>query len=202
MRTCGNAPPPSPRWLPGRPNSLSLAGVSAASQHEPSTAISRRPCQNAPGVDGVASGRAVAADSTRNGSAPSRFRARDSDDLAGSRRRCSARSHAATTRSTKSGGYTQVNTPSPDSSGTPSATGTTPTPRQQPRLTNATALVLGPHREPHPYPRHVLQQTGGQRSHSGADGPTYDQRYVEARRRNIRGRSSMNKAELKRKLGR
>ncbi len=43
---------------------------------------------------------------------------------------------------------------------------------------------------------------GGQRSHSGADGSTYDQLYAEARRRNIRGRSSMNKAELKRKLGR
>jgi hypothetical protein len=43
---------------------------------------------------------------------------------------------------------------------------------------------------------------GGQRSHSGADGPTYDQLYAEARRCNIRGRSSMNKAELKRKLGR
>lgn len=43
---------------------------------------------------------------------------------------------------------------------------------------------------------------GGQRSHSGADGPTYDQLYAEARRRNIRGRSSMSKAELKRKLGR
>jgi len=43
---------------------------------------------------------------------------------------------------------------------------------------------------------------GGQRSHSGADGPTFDQLYAEARRRNIRGRSSMNKAELKRKLGR
>ena len=44
---------------------------------------------------------------------------------------------------------------------------------------------------------------GGQRSHSGADGPTYDQLYAEARRRRtIRGRSSMNKAELMRKLGR
>jgi len=45
-------------------------------------------------------------------------------------------------------------------------------------------------------------QRGGRRSHSGADGPTYDQLYAEARRRNIRGRSSMNKTELKRKLGR
>ncbi|MEO3764155.1 plasmid stabilization protein [Streptomyces sp. B8F3] len=43
---------------------------------------------------------------------------------------------------------------------------------------------------------------GGLRSHSGPGGPTYDQLYAEARRRNIRGRSSMNKAQLKRKLGR
>ncbi|WP_405943050.1 plasmid stabilization protein [Streptomyces sp. NBC_00207] len=42
---------------------------------------------------------------------------------------------------------------------------------------------------------------GGQRSHSGAQGPTYDQLYEEAKRRNLHGRSSMNKAELKRKLG-
>ncbi|MEV4971934.1 plasmid stabilization protein [Streptomyces scopuliridis] len=43
---------------------------------------------------------------------------------------------------------------------------------------------------------------GGQRSHSGAAGPTYDQLYAEAQRRNVHGRSSMNKAELKRELGR
>lgn len=42
---------------------------------------------------------------------------------------------------------------------------------------------------------------GGKRSHSGSEGPTYDQLYAEAQRRNIQGRSSMNKAELKRKLG-
>ncbi|WP_328666013.1 plasmid stabilization protein [Streptomyces sp. NBC_00322] len=42
---------------------------------------------------------------------------------------------------------------------------------------------------------------GGQRSHSGSEGPTYDQLYAEAQRRNIHGRSSMNKAELKRSLG-
>ncbi|MEU9083759.1 plasmid stabilization protein [Streptomyces sp. NPDC048357] len=42
---------------------------------------------------------------------------------------------------------------------------------------------------------------GGQRSHSGAQGPTYDQLYEEAKRRNLHGRSSMDKAELKRKLG-
>ncbi|WP_149180388.1 plasmid stabilization protein [Streptomyces sp. TRM49041] len=42
---------------------------------------------------------------------------------------------------------------------------------------------------------------GGQRSRSGSQGPTYDQLYAEARKRDIHGRSSMNKAELERKLG-
>ncbi|MFI8361542.1 plasmid stabilization protein [Streptomyces sp. NPDC085612] len=42
---------------------------------------------------------------------------------------------------------------------------------------------------------------GGLRSHKGAGGPTYDQLYEEARRKNIHGRSSMDKAQLKRALG-
>ncbi|MFF7295842.1 plasmid stabilization protein [Streptomyces sp. NPDC008265] len=42
---------------------------------------------------------------------------------------------------------------------------------------------------------------GGLRSHKGAGGPTYDQLYEEARRKNVHGRSSMDKAELKRALG-
>jgi hypothetical protein len=42
---------------------------------------------------------------------------------------------------------------------------------------------------------------GGQRSHKGAGGPTYDQLYNQAKQRNIKGRSSMNKAELQRALG-
>ncbi|MER5727261.1 plasmid stabilization protein [Streptomyces sp. NPDC002138] len=42
---------------------------------------------------------------------------------------------------------------------------------------------------------------GGQRSHSGAQGPTKEQLYNEARQRNIEGRSTMDKAELKRALG-
>ncbi|RKT05565.1 hypothetical protein BX286_3565 [Streptomyces sp. 3211.6] len=42
---------------------------------------------------------------------------------------------------------------------------------------------------------------GGQRSHSGAQGPTKEQLYNEARQRNIKGRSQMDKAELKRALG-
>lgn len=43
---------------------------------------------------------------------------------------------------------------------------------------------------------------GGLRSHSGAQGPTYDQLYEEAKRRGIEGRSKMNKEQLARRLGR
>ncbi|MFI6055844.1 plasmid stabilization protein [Streptomyces violascens] len=42
---------------------------------------------------------------------------------------------------------------------------------------------------------------GGQRSHSGSQGPTYDQLYAEAQRRNVHGRSNMDKTQLKRALG-
>ncbi|MFE7779077.1 plasmid stabilization protein [Streptomyces sp. NPDC057445] len=45
-------------------------------------------------------------------------------------------------------------------------------------------------------------QRGGQRSHSGAQGPTRDQLYEEAKKKNIEGRSSMNKQELRKALGR
>lgn len=43
---------------------------------------------------------------------------------------------------------------------------------------------------------------GGLRSHRGAGGRTRDQLYEEAKRKNIKGRSSMSKAELERALGR
>lgn len=43
---------------------------------------------------------------------------------------------------------------------------------------------------------------GGLRSHSGSGGPTYEQLYAEARSRNVKGRSAMNKAQLARALGR
>ncbi|KIQ66532.1 plasmid stabilization protein [Kitasatospora griseola] len=43
---------------------------------------------------------------------------------------------------------------------------------------------------------------GGKRSHSGAQGPTYDQLYNEARQRHIKGRSKMNKHQLENALGR
>ncbi|MFI9784968.1 plasmid stabilization protein [Kitasatospora sp. NPDC051984] len=43
---------------------------------------------------------------------------------------------------------------------------------------------------------------GGKRSHSGAEGPTYDQLYNEARQRNVEGRSKMNKHQLEKALGR
>ncbi|MEV0774126.1 plasmid stabilization protein [Streptomyces sp. NPDC050428] len=45
-------------------------------------------------------------------------------------------------------------------------------------------------------------QRGGERSHSGPEGPTRDQLYEEARKRNVEGRSSMNKQELRKALGR
>jgi len=43
---------------------------------------------------------------------------------------------------------------------------------------------------------------GGLRSHSGPGGRTRDQLYNEARRRGIKGRSTMNKAQLERALAR
>ncbi len=43
---------------------------------------------------------------------------------------------------------------------------------------------------------------GGQRSHSGAEGRTYSQLYNEAQSRGLKGRSSMNKAQLERALKR
>ena len=45
------------------------------------------------------------------------------------------------------------------------------------------------------------QRRGGQRSHSGAQGPTYEQLYNEARQRRIDGRSKMNKSQLAHALG-
>ncbi|MDB5899652.1 MAG: hypothetical protein JWP41_3254 [Ramlibacter sp.] len=43
---------------------------------------------------------------------------------------------------------------------------------------------------------------GGQRSHRGEGGRTRDQLYEEARRKGISGRSSMNKEQLERAVGR
>ncbi|MGW0170137.1 plasmid stabilization protein [Streptomyces sp. NPDC003343] len=45
-------------------------------------------------------------------------------------------------------------------------------------------------------------QRGGQRSHSGEEGPTRDQLYEEAKKRNVHGRSSMTKRQLEKALGR
>lgn len=42
---------------------------------------------------------------------------------------------------------------------------------------------------------------GGQRSHRGPGGRTRDQLYAEARRRGVRGRSRMTKAQLERAVG-
>ncbi|GAA2374556.1 hypothetical protein GCM10010417_42990 [Streptomyces carpaticus] len=43
---------------------------------------------------------------------------------------------------------------------------------------------------------------GGERSHQGPQGPTKDQLYAEARKKNVDGRSSMNKEQLRKALGR
>ncbi|MFJ4481429.1 plasmid stabilization protein [Streptomyces longwoodensis] len=42
---------------------------------------------------------------------------------------------------------------------------------------------------------------GGQRSGNGSQGPTYDQLYEEAKKKNVKGRSDMNKDQLQRALG-
>ena len=43
---------------------------------------------------------------------------------------------------------------------------------------------------------------GGLRSHKGEGGRTYDQLYQEARRKGVKGRSKMNKAQLEKAVGR
>ncbi|KUJ68270.1 plasmid stabilization protein [Streptomyces albus subsp. albus] len=45
-------------------------------------------------------------------------------------------------------------------------------------------------------------QRGGERSHRGAQGPTRDQLYEEAKKKNVEGRSHMNKEQLRRAVGR
>ncbi|PJN32927.1 plasmid stabilization protein [Streptomyces sp. CB02613] len=50
--------------------------------------------------------------------------------------------------------------------------------------------------------RKSAYERGGERSHQGAQGPTKDQLYAEAKKKNIDGRSSMNKEQLRKALGR
>ena len=46
------------------------------------------------------------------------------------------------------------------------------------------------------------QHRGGKRSHSGPQGRTRNQLYAEAQRKNIEGRSKMNKDQLEKAVGR
>ncbi|MFB7435200.1 plasmid stabilization protein [Streptomyces microflavus] len=50
--------------------------------------------------------------------------------------------------------------------------------------------------------RKSAYERGGEHSHKGAQGPTKDQLYAEAKKKNIEGRSSMNKEQLRKALGR
>ncbi|MEU0088121.1 plasmid stabilization protein [Streptomyces sp. NPDC054802] len=50
--------------------------------------------------------------------------------------------------------------------------------------------------------RKSAPERGGERSGSGSQGPTKDQLYEEAKKKNVEGRSSMNKDELRQALGR
>ncbi|MFI7102558.1 plasmid stabilization protein [Streptomyces sp. NPDC050161] len=45
-------------------------------------------------------------------------------------------------------------------------------------------------------------QRGGERSHRGPQSPTRDQLYEEAKRKNVEGRSNMNKEQLRKAVGR
>ncbi|MFG2830421.1 plasmid stabilization protein [Streptomyces sp. NPDC048434] len=45
-------------------------------------------------------------------------------------------------------------------------------------------------------------QRGGERSHSGPQGPTKDQLYEEAKKKNVDGRSTMTKEQLRKAVGR
>ncbi|WP_393062938.1 plasmid stabilization protein [Streptomyces sp. LN549] len=45
-------------------------------------------------------------------------------------------------------------------------------------------------------------QRGGERSHQGAQGRTRDQLYEEAKKKNIEGRSAMNKEQLRKAVSR
>ena len=46
------------------------------------------------------------------------------------------------------------------------------------------------------------ERRGGLRSHRGEGGRTYAQLYAEAAKKNVKGRSTMNKAQLERAVGR
>ena len=75
---CG---PARPRRVPGSSNRIRFSSSSGTASVEPLNPTSRRPRYHAPGVEASASGRTQASRSASNGSAPSRVRAREIDDL-------------------------------------------------------------------------------------------------------------------------
>jgi hypothetical protein len=72
------------------------------------------------------------------------------------------------------------------------------------RTVNKERARSGEARQSSPLSRRDISsgRRGGMRSHRGPGGRTRDQLYEEAKRRNIRGRSKMNKSELERAVGR
>jgi hypothetical protein len=72
------------------------------------------------------------------------------------------------------------------------------------RTVNKTRAQAGEAKESSRLSREDLSPSrrGGLRSQKGPGGRTYDQLYQEARRKNVRGRSKMNKAELEKAVGR
>jgi hypothetical protein len=72
------------------------------------------------------------------------------------------------------------------------------------RTVNKTRAQAGETKESSRLSREDMSSSrrGGLRSKKGSGGRTYDQLYQEARRKNVRGRSKMNKAQLEKAVGR
>jgi len=72
------------------------------------------------------------------------------------------------------------------------------------RTVNKERARAGEAKEKSPSSTHDISsgRRGGLRSHSGSKGRTKEQLYNEAKQKNIKGRSSMSKAELAKAVGR
>ena len=85
QRTCGNAP--ARVAFDGRPKCSSFSFESGTSVVEPSIDTTRSPQQNTPAAPSAPTGPATSSNSMCSGSAPSRVRARASEEMFGGRHR-------------------------------------------------------------------------------------------------------------------